>query len=50
MNHDEDLFDIGLRLLDRQLVGNEDQLLGNVDNLLVETVDDRPTVIAIMGW
>ena len=49
MNHDEDLFDIGLRLLDRQMVGNEDELLGNVDNLLVETVDDRFTVTAIVS-
>ena len=49
MNHDEDLFDIGMRLLDRQMVGNEDELLGNVDNLLVETVDDRFTVTAIVS-
>jgi len=49
VNHDEDLFDIGLRLLDRQMVGNEDELLGNVDNLLVDTVDDRFTVTAIVS-
>ena len=49
MTYDEELFDIGLRLLDRQLVGAEDELLGNVDNLLVEMVDDRPTVTAIVS-
>ena len=49
MTYDDELFDIGLRLLDRQLVGNEDELLGNVDNLLLETVDDQPTVTAIVS-
>jgi hypothetical protein len=49
MTYDEELFDIGLRLLDRQMVGAEDELLGNVDNLLLETVDDRPTVTAIVS-
>ena len=49
MNHDDQLFDIGLRLLDRQLVGSEDELLGNVDNLLLELVDGRLTVTAIVS-
>jgi hypothetical protein len=48
MTDDAELFDIGLRLLDRQMIGNEDELLGNVDNLLLETVDDLPTVTAIV--
>ena len=44
-----ELFDLGLRLLDRQLVGSEDELLGNVDNLLLETVDDELAVTAVVS-
>jgi hypothetical protein len=49
MTYGEELFDIGLRLLDRQMVGNEEELLGNVDNLLLEAVDNQPTVTAIVS-
>ena len=44
-----ELFDLGLRLLDRQLVGSEDELLGNVDNVLLETVDDELAVTALIS-
>lgn len=43
-----DLFDLGLRLLDRQLVGSEDELFGNVDNALLETVDGQLAVTALV--
>ena len=43
-----ELFDLGLRLLDRQLVGSEDELFGNVDNALLETVDGELAVTALV--
>ena len=43
-----DLFDLGLRLLDRQLVGSEDELFGNVDNALLETVGGQLAVTALV--
>jgi sporulation protein YlmC with PRC-barrel domain len=49
VTYDQELFDIGLRLLDRQMVGAEDELLGNVDNLLLEMIEGRPTVTAIVS-
>jgi sporulation protein YlmC with PRC-barrel domain len=33
--------DVGLRLLDHQIVGQEDELFGNVDNGVLEEVDGR---------
>jgi len=43
-----ELFDLGLRLLDRQLVGSEDELFGNVDNALLETIDGELAVTALV--
>jgi hypothetical protein len=44
-----ELFDVGLRLLDRQLVGSKDELLGNVDNALLEAVDGDLAVTALVS-
>lgn len=55
MSHDDtnrdtnrELFDVGLRLLDRQLVGSQDELFGNVDNLLLESVEGELAVTALV--
>jgi hypothetical protein len=47
-NADGELFDLGLRLLDRQLIGSQDELFGNVDNALVEQVDGELAVTALV--
>lgn len=41
-------FDVGLRLLDRQIVGQKDELFGNVDNGVLEEVDGRLTLTGII--
>jgi sporulation protein YlmC with PRC-barrel domain len=41
-------FDIGLSLLDRQLIGSKDELLGNVDNAVLETVAGELAVTALV--
>lgn len=42
-------FDVGLSLLDRQLVGSKDELLGNVDNAVLEPVDGELAVTALIS-
>jgi sporulation protein YlmC with PRC-barrel domain len=40
--------DLGLRLLDHQIIGSKDQLFGNVDNGVLEDVDGRLTLTGIV--
>jgi len=42
-------FDIGLSLLDRQLVGSQNELLGNVDDAVLETVSGQLAVTALIS-
>ncbi len=42
-------FDVGLSLLDRQLVGSKDELLSKVDNAVVETVSGELAVTALVS-
>ena len=40
--------DVGLRLLDHQIIGSKDELFGNVDNGVLEEVDGRLTLTGIV--
>ncbi|HEU0286530.1 MAG TPA: PRC-barrel domain-containing protein [Nocardioidaceae bacterium] len=40
--------DVGLRFLDHQIVGDKDELFGNVDNGVLEDVDGRLTLTGIV--
>jgi sporulation protein YlmC with PRC-barrel domain len=46
---DPDGLDVGLRLLDRQIIGQEDELFGNVDNGVLEEVDGRLLLTGIIS-
>jgi sporulation protein YlmC with PRC-barrel domain len=41
-------FDVGLSLLDRQLIGSQDQLLGNVDNAILEPVNGQLSLTTLV--
>jgi sporulation protein YlmC with PRC-barrel domain len=43
-----DTLDVGLRLLDHQIASQKDELLGNVDNLVLQPIDDTLTITALV--
>lgn len=45
---ERDTIDVGLRLLDHQIVGEQDELLGNVDNLELRDSDDGLLVTGLV--
>jgi sporulation protein YlmC with PRC-barrel domain len=45
---DREIVDVGLRVLDHQIVGERDQLLGNVDNLVVRETTDGLLVTGLV--